>query len=101
MDCVDGCGPVRRATGRGRLDASGAYGLKDLVPQFDTLLSQANPHYKYANSLAHGISVMEVDEDEVRVSFIVIKDVKNATFDGNVERVNFRTAAGTNTVEKV
>ena len=34
------------------LDPSGGFGLADLVPQFDQILTTASPHYKYANSAA-------------------------------------------------
>ena len=78
------------------------FGLGDLVPQFDTILTSTSPHYKYAKSLSHGIAIMEVDGDkEVRVTFVQIADVKSPTWDGTAERVKFRTASGSNTVEIV
>ena len=83
-------------------DALKNFGLGDLVPQFDTILTSTSPHYKYAKSLSHGIAIMEVDGDkEVRVTFVQIADVKSPTWDGTAERVKFRTASGSNTVEIV
>lgn len=84
------------------LDPSGAYGLKDLVPKFDEVLTGASPHYKYAKSLIHGVSIVEVDGDkEIRVTFVQIADVKSKTWDGTATRVKFRTASGSNKVEIV
>jgi alkaline phosphatase D len=82
------------------LDASGDFGLQELVPQFDQILTAASPHYKYANSKAHGVSVIEVDKKkEIRVHFFHVADVKTEAWDGSFERVSFRTASGTNVVE--
>lgn len=82
------------------LDPSGSFGLADLVPQFDQILTSTSPHYKYANSAAHGVSVIEVDKKkEIRVHFFHIADVKTESWDGTFERVSFRTASGSNVVE--
>ncbi len=83
-------------------DALKDLGLGDLVPQFDSILTNTSPHYKYAKSFSHGIAIMEVDGDtEVRVTFVDIQDVKSETWDGAPERVKFRTASGSNKVEIV
>jgi alkaline phosphatase D len=79
---------------------TGCFGLADLVPQFDQILTATSQHYKYANSQAHGVSVMEVNrKKEIRVHFFHIADVKTEAWDGSFERVSFRTASGSNVVE--
>ena len=84
------------------LDPTGAYGLKDLVPQFDAVMSAASPHYKYTNSMIHGVALIDVDADkEVRVTFVEIADVKSKTWDEKPTRVKFKTTSGSNKVEKL
>jgi alkaline phosphatase D len=79
---------------------TGCFGLADLVPQFDQILTKASPHYNSANSKAHGVAVIEVDKkNEIRVHFFHIADVKTEAWDGTFERVSFRTASGSNVVE--
>lgn len=74
------------------------YGLADLVPQFDQILQSSNPHYKYAKSFAHGISVIDVSAAEIKVTFLNIPDVKTKDWDGSVERASFVTTSGSNRV---
>lgn len=74
--------------------------LADLVPQFDTILRDTSPEYKYANSLSHGISIVEVRGDaELVVTFLQIADVKSETWDEKLERVVWKTKSGQSTVE--
>jgi alkaline phosphatase D len=83
-----------------QLDASGSFGLKDLVPQFDQVISAASPAYKYTKSSTHGIAVVDVDSDkEIRVTFVQIADVKSKSWDGKATRVKLKTVSGSNTVE--
>ncbi len=76
-------------------------GLADLVPQFDQILLDTNAHYKYANSLGHGISVVDLSATEFKVTFLEIADVKSRDWDGNLTRRTFVTQAGSNTVTPV
>ena len=79
--------------------ALSSLGLGDLVPQFDTLLQQASPHYLYAKSKANGIAVAAVTAEDIQVTFMEVADVTNPDFDGNVTRVSFRTAVDTTDIE--
>jgi alkaline phosphatase D len=84
-----------------KLDADGSYGLKELVPQFDSLIAAACPHTKYGRSFAHGLAIMDVDGDkEVRVTFLDLQDVKSKDWDGKFDRTTFRTTSGSNLIEK-
>lgn len=79
-----------------------ALGLGALVPQFDTILQQASPQYRYAKSLTHGIAIMDVQRaDAVEVEYLQIADVRTPEWDGTLERVRFRTGAGTNRIERL
>ncbi|MFO0554405.1 MAG: alkaline phosphatase D family protein, partial [Polyangiaceae bacterium] len=86
---------------QGVVDSSDAFiPLKNLVPQFDTILANTSPEYKYVASLAHGVAVVEVHADtEITVEFIQIDDVKSKDWDGTVSRKKFRTASGTPRIE--
>jgi alkaline phosphatase D len=79
-------------------EALKAYGLADLVPQFDSILTSSSPHYKYASSLAHGISVIDVTAAEITVTFLEIADVKTKDWDGTVGRKTFKTTSGSNRI---
>jgi alkaline phosphatase D len=75
-------------------------GLLELVPMWDDLLKQASPHYRYANSFVNGIAICDLSADEIDVTFLILKDVQDPKFDGSaIERVKFRTTAGSNKVE--
>jgi alkaline phosphatase D len=74
-------------------------GLLDLIPMWDDLLKAASPHYRYANSVVNGVAVCDLSADKIEVTFLVVKDVVTLPFDGNVERVRFRTTAGSNKIE--
>jgi hypothetical protein len=79
-----------------------ALGLGDLVPQFDPILLETNPHYRYARSLTHGIAIVEVNRaDAIEVEFLHVADVRTPEFDGDVERVRFRTPAGSRRVDRL
>lgn len=80
-----------------------ALGLGALVPRFDEILRSTNAsHLRYANSLANGVAVMSVNRAEsVNVSFLIVPDVRNAEFDGSVERIEFLTVAGANRVVRL
>ena len=74
------------------------YGLADLVPQFDQILLSSSPHYKHAESLAHGVAIMDVTEAQIQVTFLTIADVKTKTWDGSVQKTSFVTVSGSNRV---
>ena len=72
-----------------------ALGLGELVPLFDELLVEASPHYVYAESLAHGIAVVNVERGRaIQVDFLHIADVFEPEWDGDLARVRFRVQSG-------
>lgn len=96
--------PVQEIT-QSTVDSSptlSALGLGALVPQFDAILTEASPQYRYAKSLVHGIAIMDVrGADAVEVEYLQIADVRTPEWDGALERVRFRTAAGSNRIERL
>ena len=94
--------PAQEIT-QGVVDSNPAFStLASLVPMFDPILRATSPEYKYANSLAHGVSIVEVDADvELRVTFLAVPDVKTPTWDGALTRTSFKTVSGSNTVTAV
>lgn len=79
-----------------------ALGLGDLVPQLDSVLLGTNPHYRYAKSLAHGIAIVDVQGAEaIEVTFLHIANVRTPERQDEVERVRFRTPAGSRRVERL
>jgi hypothetical protein len=77
------------------------FGLDKLIPSFDILLKEGNPHYKYANSFANGISICDVTASEVNVSFLIVKDVTTPGIEPELTIARFRTRSGTNKIEVV
>jgi alkaline phosphatase D len=77
------------------------YGLAALVPRFDEILTSSAPHYKYAKSLSHGISIVEVTEGAIMVTFLQIADVQTKEWDGKLEKKQLRTLSGSNRVTEV
>jgi alkaline phosphatase D len=75
-------------------------GLADLIPQFDEILKEGSPWYKYANSFENGIAVVDVTEDKFAVEFLVVSDVIE-TAKPALKRVKLQTLSGTNKVEVV
>lgn len=92
--------PAQEIT-QGVVDSSPLFStLAPLVPQFDAILTSTSPEYKYANSLSHGLAIVDVNgATDFTVTFLQIPDVKTATFDGNVTRKAFKTTNGSNTVQ--
>ena len=79
-----------------------ALGLGALVPQFDAILTQASPQYRYAKSQTHGIAIVDVQRaDAIEVEFLQIADVRTPTWDGALERVRFRTPAGSRRIDRI
>lgn len=79
-----------------------ALGLGALVPQFDSILTQASPQYRYAKSQSHGLAIVEVQgAAAIEVEFLQIADVRTPTWDGAVERVRFRTPAGSRRIDRL
>ena len=75
-------------------------GVGQLVPQLDSVLYDSNPHYRYVKNLTYGLAVVDVDRDsEIRVSFVHVPDVRSAEMSAPVERLQFRTPAGTSEVQ--
>ncbi len=84
------------------LDPNDAYGLSGLVPDFDKILTGTSPHYKYAKSFAHGIAIMDVNGSaDIQVTFLEVADVKTKDWDGTFTTTKFKTASGSNLVEKL
>jgi alkaline phosphatase D len=94
--------PAQEIT-QGVVDSNPAFStLASLVPQFDTILTSTSPEYKYANSLSHGLAIVDVNgASDFTVTFLQIADVKNATFDGNVGRKTFRASNGSTQIESL
>ncbi len=93
--------PAQEIT-QGVVDSNGAFMLlAELVPRFDEILLASSPEYRFANSLGHGIAIATVTEGAFDVTYLQIADVKEEEWDGEVERVSFRTEAGTASVEEV
>lgn len=94
--------PAQEIT-QGTVDSNPAFSsLASLVPMFDQILRATSPEYKFANSLGHGIAIVEVDADvELRVTFLAIPDVKKPDWDGSLTRTSFKTVSGSNTVTAV
>lgn len=86
------------------LDKDGNYGLKPLATdkaKFDEVVQKSSPHYKHVEGFAHGIAIMDVNAGtDIQVTFLGVADVKTKDFDGKVTRSKFKTASGTNRVEK-
>jgi alkaline phosphatase D len=78
-----------------------ALGLGDLVPRFDELLQAASPHYKYARSNENGVGIVDLSADAFEMTFLKVNDPTAETFDGQVARTRFRTAAGSRRVELI
>lgn len=74
-------------------------GLGELVGQFDTILGDSSPHYKYTNSNSSGIAIANVTAAAFEVEFLQIDTVKTPTWDGKMKRVKFRTSAGVKAIE--
>ncbi|HVU01319.1 MAG TPA: alkaline phosphatase D family protein [Polyangiaceae bacterium] len=74
-----------------------ALGLLELIPQWDTLLPQSSPHYRYSNSFENGIAICDLSAESVEVTFFIVSDVTNPT-PGEVKQSRWKTLAGTNTV---
>jgi hypothetical protein len=58
----------------------------------------ANPHYKYAQTNGNGIAVCEVDAAEMRVLFLSMQSITQPNYPGVGTKIQFRTAAGSNTI---
>jgi alkaline phosphatase D len=75
-------------------------GLGALVDQADAIFRNGNPHFRYVQTQAYGYMIVDVDRDrEVRVDMVHVPDVLSPEAVDPVERVRFRTVAGTNRVE--
>jgi hypothetical protein len=73
-------------------------GLLELIPQWDELLKQGSPHHQYGNSRTSGVAVADLDGERIEVTFIHVSDPREDTFSVE-ERIRFRTAAGSRTIE--
>jgi len=74
-------------------------GLLALVPQFDKVLQETGPHYVFADSLANGIAIADIDGDnEMRVSFVHMGDVQDPNGAGVSKRTTFRTPSGSSEI---
>jgi alkaline phosphatase D len=77
-----------------------AFGLGELIPQFDARLLAANPHLRHAESTRNGLAIVDVSARELRVTFIEVDEVTRSS--GGVSReVGFRTPLGSRRVERV
>jgi len=96
--------PVQEIT-QATVDANptlSALGLGALVPQFDAILTQASPQYRYAKSQSHGLAIVDVQgAAAIEVEFLQIADVRTPTWNGTLERVRFRTPAGSRRIDRL
>ena len=75
-------------------------GLGSLVDRADAIFRDGNPHFRYVKTRTYGYTIVEVDRDrEVRVDMVHVPDVLSPGGVEPVERVRFRTVAGTNRIE--
>lgn len=74
-------------------------GLGALIPDFDDILLEGSPWYRYANSFHNGIAVVDVTEERFDVEFLVVKG-EDVVKDGkpSIERVRLHTVSGTNKI---
>jgi len=75
-----------------------ALGLGALVPDFDDILLEGSPWYRYANSFENGIAVVDVTKEKFAVEFLILDKVTETAMP-DVKRVRMQTLSGKNTVE--
>ena len=76
-----------------------AFGLGDLIPEFDTNLLATNPHIRHADSVRNGFAIVELGPDAVDVQFVPVGDVRSPSAAKLPPEVAFRTRAGTRRIE--
>jgi alkaline phosphatase D len=77
-------------------------GLQPQVEQVDDIFLDGNPHFHYANSRSYGYAIAEVDRDqELRVTMVHLQDVLSPESTEPIERVRFRTPAGTSRIDPI
>lgn len=76
-----------------------ALGLADVVPQFDTNMRAASPHFVYTNSSTQGIMIVDVDRDrEIRAETIQFDDVRQTAYPKPTRVERFSVASGSATL---
>ena len=70
------------------------FGIAELVENIDDVIQAASPHYKYLDSDAHGITVIEIDASELRATMIAVGDVRDPDDVGETGRTLITVAAG-------
>jgi alkaline phosphatase D len=76
-----------------------AFGLGELIPEFDTNLLATNPHIRHADSVRNGFAIVELGPDAVDVRFVPIGDVRSSSAATLPAEVAFRTRLGTRRIE--
>ena len=80
----------------------GLLGLGGLVDRADEVFLDGNPHFRYVKTRTYGYAIVEVNRDrEVDVDMVHVPDVFSPGVVTPVERIRFRTAAGTNRIERL
>jgi alkaline phosphatase D len=75
-----------------------AFGLGDLIPEFDSHLLATNPHLVHAESRRNGLAIIDVGPAELRATFVEVGDPTKR--EGGVTReISYRTRAGSRRVE--
>ena len=75
-------------------------GLLDLVPKTNAILLSTNPHLKHSDATANGIAIASVSATSFDVTFLAVADVRKDVY-AVTTRTKFRTALGSNKIEKV
>jgi alkaline phosphatase D len=79
-----------------------ALGLGALVPQMDTILTGANPAYRYVKADANGIGMAAISADEIRVRLVHFTGVTEAGGGATAPTiVELFSRAGSNRIEAV
>ncbi|MBA3499680.1 MAG: alkaline phosphatase D family protein [Myxococcota bacterium] len=75
-----------------------AFGLGELIPQFDANLLATNPHIRHADSVTNGFAIVELGPQAVDVRFVAVDGVTTPSGRARSE-VAFRTRLGSRRIE--
>jgi alkaline phosphatase D len=74
-----------------------AFGLRELIPQFDANLLATNPHIVHADSTHNGFAIVDVRPHELTVELVPVTDVTSPTGRA-ATATSFRTPSGSRRV---
>jgi alkaline phosphatase D len=75
-----------------------AFGLGELIPQFDANLLATNPHMRHADSFSNGFAIIELGPQAVDVRFVAVDGITTPSGRARGE-VAFRTQLGSRRIE--